>query len=628
MKSGERALSLFSCPGEWSYIMRFIYLYRLGKGHITGFITLFIFTIATRISYTYVPLFTQYLIGVLMRYANPDVTLNPVNLPSFLINWFESAPTILMIGLYVAIGLFLWQLIRFILMFFESFMRGHIQEGIAKNMRTSLYTHIQDLSYRYHNNVDTGDLIQRVTSDVEMVSGFIVMRTFEFFGIIAGVTFGAIQMAHINTMMMWLCLSIIPVYATASIIYFLNVDKLFQRVEEKEAEMMTVIQENVHASKVVKAFGNENFEIEKMEEKNRGYADINIKANTIVAYFWSIMDLIMMIQFLGIIVLGVYYASNGLIDVASVAAALMLVGTMIWPVRGLGRLINDFGKALVATSRIKYLFDQKSEFDEDGYEAPEIKGHIIFDKVSFQFEDAKEPLLEDISFEVKPGETVAFIGKTGCGKTTIINLLMRMYDYEGSIKIDGIELRDIKKRHMRSNIGAVLQDPFLYSKTVYQNIAITNRNATQEDVKNAAGLAALEKDIYTFKQGYETKVGERGTTLSGGQKQRVAIARVLLSEKPILLLDDALSALDNQTDLLIRNALANRPKKSTNLIITHRITTAKEADKIIVVNKGRVEAIGTHQTLSKKAGLYQSLWNIQGKIEQEFLDMLGGESHA
>ncbi|MGB0174907.1 MAG: ABC transporter ATP-binding protein, partial [Acholeplasmataceae bacterium] len=247
-----------------------------------------------------------------------------------------------------------------------------------------------------------------------------------------------------------------------------------------------------------------------------------------------------------------------------------------------------------------------------------------------KFDDTNEPLFKDISFEIKPGETVAFIGRTGSGKSTLMNLLMRMYDYEsGHIYIDGIELKKIKKEHIRKHLGVVLQEPFLFSKTVYENIAIADRQASREKIISAAQIASLERDIKTFKKGYETIVGEKGTTLSGGQKQRVAIARILVADKPILIFDDALSAVDTKTDLMIRDALQKRNSKQTTLIITHRMTTAREADKIIVIDKGVIESIGSHDQLANQEGLYKELWKIQGKLEQDFLNSIeGGKSHA
>ncbi|CCV64770.1 ABC-type transport system, permease and ATPse components [Alteracholeplasma palmae J233] len=594
-------------------------LFKLLKGNIWLFLFAIILTIVHRMTYSYVPLFTQYLIKAL---ENQNVTASDVNLPAFILNFLNQYKDILQIVVATIAVLLTWQIARFISLYVESRVKGNLQENVSRKLRIGLYDHIQDLSYEYHNNVDSGDLIQRVTSDVDTTTSFVAMRSIDFIGLIATLSFGSYQMYFINPTIMWISLAIIPITAVASIWYFFKIDKLFKKVEEKESEVMVVIQENVSAARVVRAFANEKYEVSKLESKNSAFRDTEIKATKLVAVYWGSMDFLMMLQFLAVILLGVYYASKGIMDVSSVSSALMLVGMLIWPVRGLGRMINDFGKALVASDRIEHIFQQEKEYKNDGEKTPEIKGHIIFKDVSFKFPDGKEHLLDKINFEILPGETVAFIGKTGSGKSTIINLLLRMYDYEGSITIDGIELKEIKKQYIRKNIGTVLQDPFLYSKTVYQNISIANPLVNNEQVIKAATIAALEKDIKTFKNGYETVVGEQGTTLSGGQKQRVAIARILISDKPILIFDDALSALDNKTDLAIRKALKKEDKDRTTIIITHRITTAKETNKIIVLNDGRVEAVGTHSSLSKKEGLYKKLWAIQGALEEEFLKLV------
>ncbi|MBN3490812.1 ABC transporter ATP-binding protein [Acholeplasma equirhinis] len=605
-------------------------LFKLTKGHLLGYFILFLLVIFHRFTYSYVPLFTQYLIRALNIYFDPSILgTQEVNLPRFVLDFFGSAEDIMTTVVYVAVTLIFFQALRYSLMFVENYLRGSIQENISKELRVKLYDHIQTLPYKYHNNVDTGDLIQRVTSDVETVTSFIVVQVMQLIGLVATLLSGAFQMYYINQTIMWICLAVIPFYGISSYFYFTKIEKVFNKVEEAESKMMTVIQENVSGTKVVKAFANEPFEIEKMEEKNSQYMKQTIKSNTLVALYWGSMDFVSMTQYAVITILCIFFARDGVMDGSSVIAALMLLGLLVWPIRGLGRMINEFSKAFVAIGRINTIFNEKSEFEVDGTLEPEIIGNIVFENVSFKFDDDNKYLLNNISFNINNGETVAFIGKTGSGKTTIVNLLMRMYEYKGSIKIDGIELRDIKKKYIRRQIGAVLQDPFLYSKTVFENIAITNRSATKQDIQMAAETASLEKDIHTFKQGYETKVGEKGTTLSGGQKQRVAIARVLVAQKPILIFDDALSAVDNKTDMMIRTALANKKHKSTNLIITHRITTAKEADKIVVINNGMIEAIGTHQELANKPGLYQSLWGIQGKLEQEFLELVKeGEHHA
>ena len=598
-------------------------LFKLLKGHYGLFVISIIFVVLHRLTYSYVPLFTQYLIEVLENSGH--AATSEVNLPNFILNFLKNYQTEIQIAIVISLMLLTWQTGRFIMLFFEAKVKGKLLENVAQDLRLDLYDHIQNLDYHFHNNVDSGDLIQRVTSDVDITTTFVSQRSLEFVSLISAVIFGSYQMYHVNPTIMWVTLAVIPISATASIIYFINIDKVFKKVEEKEAEVMVVIQENVSASRVVKAFANEAYEVEKLDQKNKTYRDMDIKAGKLVALYWGGMDTLMMIQFLIVILLGIYFASTGVMSIASVSSALMLVGLLIWPIRGLGRLINDFGKALVASDRLTHLFEQKSEYENDGTQTPVINGKIEFKNVYFKYPEAEDYILEDISFTIEPGETVAFIGKTGSGKTTLINLLLRMYEYQGSIKIDGVELKDIKKSHIRKNIGTVLQDPFLYSKTVYENIAIANKLVEDKQIYQAAEIAALQKDINTFQKGYDTIVGEQGTTLSGGQKQRVAIARILVAQKPILIFDDALSALDNKTDLAIRRSLNNQDTKKTTLIITHRITTAKEADKIVVLHQGRVQMVGKHQELSKKEGLYQTLWNIQGALEEEFMKMIEEE---
>lgn len=595
--------------------MRTRKLFSLGKGFTVLMILAALLTIFHQMSYSYIPLFTQYLIKTLET-KNPNQV---VNLPSFVVTFIQSAGTLKTVILYIAISLLLLQVLRFLMRFFESWVKGYLLEKMAENMRLRAYKHIQSLDYTFHNKADSGDLIQRVTSDIDTTTSFLAQRTLEIVGLLATLTFGAYQLYYINPTIVWVTLGLTPISAIASIIYFMNINKLYTKIEEEESQMMTVIQENLSGSKVVRAFANEAFEIKKLEEKNSKFRNSIIKANKIIAIFWGSMDFLGVIQYLIVIGFGIQGIKQGTMDAADIIAALGLVGMLIWPIRGLGRMINDYGKALVASDRLNEIFDQHSEYEHDGTQTPDIHGSIVFQNVHFKFPDTEEHLLKNISFEIKQGETVAIIGRTGSGKTTLVNLLLRMYDYDkGNIMVDGVPLLDIQKQHIRKHIGVVMQDPFLYSKTVYQNIAIQSKNIEKEKIQQAAVIAALEKDIHTFKQGYDTLVGEKGTTLSGGQKQRVAIARVLVDDKPILIFDDALSAVDTHTDLMIRRALNQKEKKQTTIIITHRITTAKEADKIVVLEAGEITAIGTHESLSRQDGLYKKLWDIQGKLEEEF----------
>lgn len=597
-------------------------LFKLVNGNWSIFIFTIILTIFHRVTYSYVPLFSEYVMQKL-EYMNSDVGPDKmVNLPKFMINIVEKNNEVINAIITIIILMLIWQLIRYVVLYFEAIIKGRFSENVGKNIRMKSYDHIQNLSYGYHNNVDSGDLIQRVTSDIDTTTNFVTYRIMDLIGLFSSLIFGAMQMLNVNKTITLISVATIPITAIASIIYFRKMDQLYTDVEDKESKLIVVIQENISASKVVKAFSNEKYEIDKLELKNIEHREAVIKAEKVSAIYWGSMDFLMMLQFAAVLLLGIYFAYHKIMDISTVSTALMLAGMLIWPVRGLGRIINDLGKSLVAAGRLKEIFDIEEEYNIDGTLTPDIKGHIIFKDVSFKFDDTKNHLLNNINFEILPGQTVAIIGKTGSGKSTIINLLLRMYEYEGSITIDGLELKDIKKRHLRSNIGTVLQDPFLYSKTVFENINIANPNSNYDEVISAATTASLESDINTFQDGYNTIVGEQGTTLSGGQKQRVAIARILVSKKPIIIFDDALSALDNKTDLDIRNALKAKKNCQTNIIITHRMTTAKDANKIIVINNGTIENIGTHQELSKKPGLYKNLWGIQGKLEEEFFEMI------
>ena len=597
-------------------------LFSLIRGYYWMMLLIILFVVFNRFSYSYVPLFTQYLFAFL---KNPDASvIYSVNFPSFVLNYLwpnEAFNTVIKLVILLAS----FQTFRFIMIFIESFLRGRISENIQRKLRNDLFDHIQSLEYQYHNNVDVGDLIQRVTSDVEMVGGFLSERVAEFFRLMATIVFGTMQIYFINPSFVVVALILLPFSGAASILYFSYVRKQFKKVEEKEAEMITVIQENLAGTKIVRAFANEAYEIKKMDEMNRSYSKANLKLSKASALYWGISDVISILQYVIVIVIAIFMSQEGLVQMDELVAVLMLIGMLIWPIRGLGRMIGDFGRAIVASDRLHELFEHESEFNNNGTLTPEVQGHIEFKNVSFKFSDSEHHLLTDVNFEINSGETVAFIGRTGSGKSTIVNLISRFLEVEsGTIYIDGVDIKDIEKHYLRRQMGVVLQDPFLYSKSVYDNIAISNPTIQKEQVYRAARIASLERDIQSFEKGYDTEVGERGTTLSGGQKQRVAIARILVAEKPILIFDDSLSAVDTETDRLIREALDNKASKSTTLIITHRITTARQADKIIVLENGVVSQIGTHETLKDIEGLYKRLWDIQGSLEAEFLKMIEG----
>lgn len=545
------------------------------------------------------------------------------SLPNFIINYLvkkDIIDALFIIGLMI-IGI---QIFRSLMRFTDNYLKGYINESISKDMRISIYAHINDLSYTYHNNSDCGDLIQRCTSDIETSTNFMSRRFVEMINIFITIFCGAYRMYKINPTIMLVSIIIIPFVGIGSILFFKAIATRFRYIEEAEANMTTVIQENVNNIKVVKAFSNEAYEMDKLDKSMIKYSTEFEKFAHINGLYWAINDSMVILQYIITIGVGIYLTKKGIVDGADIAASMMLMGLLVWPMRGLGRGIADLSQACIAMNRIDEIYNEKSEFENDSDYCPNIDGNIEFKDVSFKFMDSNEYTLKNISFKVNKGETLAIMGKTGSGKSTIGNLLTRLLDYSGSILIDGIELNTINKKHIRRNIALVSQDAFLFSKTIRENIKIANPSATDDEMIKACKIACIHDEIMSFKDGYDTIVGEKGTTLSGGQKQRMAIARALVSDKKVIIFDDSLSALDTKTDLSIRTSLKDN-KGITTIIITHRLSTAKEADNIIVLKDQTILETGNHEYLANNNGLYKKLCEIQGMLEEEFIDTLGSD---
>ena len=581
-----------------------------------------VLTIVIPVTYSYVPQFTKYVFDNIVI-VNQDQQQN--TLPLFLLNFFNSFEPLNAL-IVVAVCLIIFQVLRGGLMLINGYLKGCFSEGIAQNMRNSLFKHIGNLSFSYHNNVDSGDLIQRCTSDIETIKTFISSQLPEILYIFASLISGAVQMASINVGIMLITLCVVPINLIISSIYFKYVSRKFDEIEKVEANMTSCIEENVNGARVVKAFAREKEEIEKFDKKNSNYKTEVEYLNRAMAWFWGISDGITILQYAVTIGYCIFLAERGLVGPGDIIVCISYISMLVYPIRSLGRIIGNFGKSIVAARRVDEILTQPDEYTIDGSLKPEIKGNISFNNVSFTFDDATYPLLKNISFNINAGETIAIVGKTGCGKSTVVHILERLLEYtDGSILIDGVELKDINKKHLRNNIGIVLQDPFLYNKNIFDNVKISAPNKTKEEVYNATMMAHVHNDILNFDKKYETLVGEKGVTLSGGQKQRLAIARMLILNKPVIIFDDSLSAVDTETDKAIRNSLKKMGREITTIIITHRITTAKEADKIIVLDNGRVADIGTHNELASREGLYASLWAIQGALEDEFLNLVERE---
>lgn len=514
---------------------------------------------------------------------------------------------LILIGLTALRGLFLY---------LKNTLSTKAAENTAKNIREKMYDHIQRLPYEYHVNADTGDLIQRCSSDVDTIRRFLAVQLVEIGGAIFTLVSVSYVMFNLNVKLSFVSMALIPFIFIFAFVFFTKIKKVFLQVDESEGELSTVLQENLTGIRVVKAFARQDFEIKKFNEKNKNFRDSIYKLTRLMAWYWSISDFICMFQIGAVVVIGSMLAAKGELSLGTLTVFITYEGMLLWPVRQMGRILTDMGKSIVAVSRIEEILHEPIEIAEENHEKPNIYGNVSFKDVCFEYESEK-PILKGISFDVKVGETIAILGPTGSGKSSLVHLLPRLYDYNmGSIKIDGIELKDIDKKWIRKNVGLVLQEPFLFAKTVKDNIKIANSKIEDRKVYEAAEIASIHEDILSFDKGYDTPVGERGVSLSGGQKQRIAIARTIINECPIVVFDDSLSAVDTETDVAIREALNNRKNKSTTFIISHRISTVKEADKIIVLDKGKIVQKGTHESLIKEEGLYKRVYNIQNSTEQ------------
>ena len=488
-------------------------------------------------------------------------------------------------------------------------------ESIAQNIRDTLYDKLQNVSYDYYIKAETGDLIQRCTSDVDTVRRFLSMQFVEVGRAIFMLTMAISIMFSLDVSMTLIAISVIPVIFLFSNLYYIKIKDSFLECDESEGKLTSILQENLTGMRVVRAFARQPYEREKFDEINMDFRTKVTHLIDLLAWYWSFSNFLSMLQMGILVVFGVYWTVAGNMTLGTLVVFTTYEGMLLWPVRQLGRILTDMGKTTVAMGRIKEIMDEPLDMDEKEGLKPEILGNLDFSQVHFQYEEGKE-VLRDISFSVKKGQTIAILGPTGSGKSSLMHLLHRLYDYDnGSIKIDGVELRDIDKKWIREKIGIVLQEPFLYSKTIKENLKMAQGDEDEERIYRSTKIAYVHDVIKGFEKGYDTLVGERGVTLSGGQKQRVAIARALIKDCPILIFDDSLSAVDTETDAAIRKALKERKKDVTTFIISHRINTLSEADMILVMEEGRITEMGKHENLVSKPGLYRRIWEIQNSKE-------------
>lgn len=513
-------------------------------------------------------------------------------------------PAILMVVLTILAGCF-------------DFLKGRnaalASDGIAYTLKTRLYDHLQRLPTRTHDISDSGDVIQRCTSDVETFRLALSAQLIDVFNAGLLLLVAIPIMLLIDARMAGLSVVLVFPLILAGFFYFRWVMDLFRKADEAEAAVTRVVQENITGLRVVRAFSRQHYEIDKFAEPNREYRDKYLRMIDAMAIYWAASDWAVLLQQGLVLITGAWFVYSGSLTVGAFFAFIMFLNLFLWPVRQMGRTLTEFGKAQVAITRINDILEKEEESGKGQGVVPAKPLSGSLDVAGLSFEHGSGiPALEDINFTIEPGETLAILGPSGAGKSTLFHLLLRLYDYSrGSIRMDGIELKDMDRHWARSQFSVVMQEPFLYSKTIAANIRVGSPVVEEDKIINVARLAHIDETIRRFPHAYDTLVGERGVTLSGGQRQRVAIARALLRETPFLLLDDALSAVDAETEERILSALKARRGVATTLVIAHRLSTLAQADKIIVMEAGRITQEGTHESLLRQAGLYKRLWDLQ-----------------
>lgn len=492
-------------------------------------------------------------------------------------------------------------------------------EKLVKTMRDELFEHIQHLPFSWHMKNQTGDMIQRCTSDVDTTKQFISAQLVNVFRIVLMLVLSLVFMFSMNIKLALVALVTFPIIIAFSAGFHGKIGHLFTECDENEGALSTIAQENLTGVRVVRAFGREKYEKDRFEKQNNKYTDAWMDLCVLLAKFWATGDTLSGLQVMLMVVLGSVLCVQGDMSSGELVAFISYNAMLVWPVRNLGRMIADMSKTDVSLERISYIMSSPIEQDAPDAMTPPMDGDIVFDHVSFRYEEGGQ-VLDDVSFTIPGHSTFGILGGTGSGKTTLMHLMNHLYQLEdgcGSITIGGVPVDKIKLGWLRSNIGMVLQEPFLFSRTIGENIGITRENLSDEELQAAARIACLEETIGDFAQGYDTIVGERGVTLSGGQKQRVAIARMLTQKTPVMVFDDSLSAVDAETDAKIRAGLNNALGDATVVLISHRITTLMHADCILVLDKGKVSQIGTHEQLIAQDGIYKDIYDLQLKCAEE-----------
>jgi ATP-binding cassette subfamily B protein len=527
---------------------------------------------------------------------------------------------------FIAFGFILLAVIEGAFTFYSGVLAARTAEGSTRRLRNYLFDNLQHLPFTYHDKTQTGEAIERCTSDVDALRRFFADQAIGVGRIVMLFTINFIALLNLNSKLAWISIIVVPPIVLVSIWFFKRVTKAYELYQEQEAVLSTTLQENLAGVRVVKAFARQEYEMEKFEKDNWEKFIRGRNLLKMHAYFWPITDILCGFQMLAGFLIAGMMTIEGSLSIGSFMAYLGLIVWIIFPMRNLGRLIVQMSTGMVSYGRVMEIIKQEREpLDEGSVESETIKGEIVFEHVGFTYDAESEPVLEDISFRCKPGEVVALIGSTGSGKTSLVNLLPRFYEYSsGSIRLDGIELKEYSRRFLRSQIGIVEQEPFLFSRSIRENITYgIQDDVPDNDIEGITRAAAIHDVITDFPKAYHTLVGEKGVTLSGGQKQRLAIARTLLKNPRILIMDDSTSSVDTETEAEIREKLVDLMKNRTTFIIAHRIQSIMDADLILVMDHGRIVQRGRHAKLIREDGIYKKIYEIQSQVEMDLEKELG-----
>lgn len=525
-----------------------------------------------------------------------------------------------MILIYLGVIFLMIALLRGVTMLSSSTISAASTEKAMKKLRDRLFSHLQHLPMKYFGKTPTGELIQRCTGDVETVRKFATMQVTESIRL-ATIFIGAfIMMYLVNTTYAFIAIMLFPIMITASFFFFRKEGEIWTKHEAEQDKLTAMVQENLSGIRVVKAFAKENYEIEKFTRQNEEKRKWGMKLLRLHSIYWPGSDVLVYTQLAISLFAGSYFVLDGRITIGEFTAFFTYASYVTWPMRRLAQLVSEMGMTRVAIERIYSILEHPREdysgFNNDG---KDLKGSIEFDNVYFKYEDEEENILNGVTLKIKPGEKVALLGPTGAGKSTIISLLMKFYEPDkGMIRIDGRDINEYSRPFLRSKIGVVLQRAFLFSTSIKENIAYSDPDTHIEEIVESAKVAKIHDIISdNFPNSYDTIIGEKGVTLSGGQKQRVTLARTLLKNPDILVLDDSTSAVDTETEFEIQKALRGVTASKTTIVIAHRITSVQDCDRIIVLDKGRVIEQGTHEELIENNGFYKKIFDIQVSIEDE-----------